>query len=249
MPGEVAESRQETPAIDTVKPDLKSDATAQPFAASANGKQADSSHAVSTSVEEDLYRAFVEGLGIELRNRTALDRDFMKMLGQMLCAYTQGIVDMNADRTAVKKTIHAHVTVIEPKYNNPLKFSPTGQVALTYLLERPIVGFMGSLEAIKNIMSDLRAHQIGIVSGMQSALSHLLDRFDPATISNSKKTKGLADKIPVLRSSRLWEAYVRYYFKTVQEYAQGMDMGGVQDIFGSAFLEAYRAAISTLNER
>jgi len=193
------------------------------------------------SEAEALYQALLEGMGIApLPDRTRLDKDFIRMIGQLLRCYAQGTVELMAGRAIVKREVRASVTLIAPERNNPLKFSPDGEVALMYLLGRQFPGFMEPVEAVQHAFTDLRAHQVGIVSGMRSALNHVLDRFDPTVIDHEAARRGLIDSmLSVGRKARLWEAYGRY-FQTTREDAEDR----FQDFFGAAFLEAYENAIS-----
>ena len=191
----------------------------------------------------ELYGAFIEGLGVELPGRSTLDKAFMKTLGQMMRGYAQGAVDLIAVRAIVKQAVRANVTLIAPERNNPLKFSSDGNAALLYLLGKPFPGFMGPVEAIQNAFTDLRAHQVGVVSGMHSALNHVLHCFDPATIGGGESAApGLLEQaLPSRRKARLWDAYERY-FETMRENVADR----FQDFFGAAFVKAYEDAISAL---
>jgi type VI secretion system FHA domain protein len=191
----------------------------------------------------ELYQAFAEGLGTDLPRREGLDKEFMYKLGQMLRNYTQGTIDLVAGRTVVKQAVRANVTVIAPERNNPLKFSPDANIALMGMLgKRPIPGFMEPAEAIHSAFVDLRAHQIGIISGMQAALNHVLDRFSPAMLGNKIPPRGLAENIfSVMHKARLWDEYGQY-FHALREKASDH----FQEFFGEAFLEAYDKAIMTV---
>jgi predicted component of type VI protein secretion system len=198
---------------------------------------------VATSMPDNLYQAFVDGLGMELPGRGALDEAFMKTLGQALRNYTQGAVELISGRTVVKQAVRANVTVIAPERNNPLKFSPDANTALMSMFGgRPVPGFMGPAEAIQNAFVDLRAHQIGVISGMQAALSHVLDCFSPVTLGNKTLPQGLIENIlPVVHKARLWSEYGRYFY-ALREQANDH----FQEFFGKAFLEAYEKAIFTV---
>ena len=228
---------------DEPEPGIDAAALPPPASTKREPPYSDSRRATSPSIEEDLYRAFLEGLGVDLRNRTVLDRDFMKMLGRILSIYTEGFVALIHARTMIKKTVGANLTVMKPNSNNPFKFSPNAEVALAYLLGNPITGFMGPLEAIKNSIVDLRAHQIAVVSGMQSALNQVLNYFDPAKINRNVKPKGWVDEIPVFRNNRLWQIYRRYFESTRK---RAMDRDGFHGIFGTAFRAAYEKAVAKL---
>lgn len=190
----------------------------------------------SAATADELYRALLEGLGIDaLPDRQSIDLDFMRLVGQLLKATANGTVRLMSARAAVKREVRANVTVIAPVQNNPLKFSPDGDVAMMYLLGRPYPGFMGALDAIHEAYGDLYAHQVGMVSGMRSALGHVLERFDPEAISRNANSTGLIEGLlSVGRKARLWDAYGRY-FENTRDLAEDR----FQDFFGAAFLDAY----------
>ena len=199
-------------------------------------------HAAAPGMEE-LYRAFIEGLGMELPGRVALDKAFMNTLGQALRNYTQGTVDLISGRTVVKQAVRANLTVIAPERNNPLKFSPDGNTALIGMFGgRPLPGFMGPVEAIRNAYVDLRAHQIGVISGMQAALNHVLDRFSPVMLDDKMPPKGVLENMfPVKHKARLWSEYGQYFYALREKASDHF-----QEFFGEAFLEAYEKAILTV---
>lgn len=191
---------------------------------------------------EALYQAFIEGLGIDgLFEREALDSDFIRLVGRLFRRYVQGTLELMASRAVIKQGVRANVTLIAPERNNPLKFSPDATVAMLHLLGRRIPGFMEPDEAVEEAFLDLRAHQIGIVSGMQSALNHVLDRFNPEVIvGDNKPLRGkFGDVFSAWRKARLWDDYGRYFQKTREGAGDHF-----QSFFGSAFLEAYEQAIS-----
>jgi type VI secretion system FHA domain protein len=183
-----------------------------------------------------LYAALLEGLALDtLPEHRTLDADFMRKLGTLLRISIDGTIRLMAARTTVKREVRANVTVISPERNNPLKFSPDAEVALLYLLDREHPGFLSAEEAVREAYSDLLSHQLGMVSGMRSALSVVLERFDPETISRNADPRGVIDNLlSVGRKARLWDAYGRY-FENVREQA----VDRFQDFFGSAFVDAY----------
>lgn len=192
--------------------------------------------------EQQLYQALLQGLGLkEIPDRSHLDVNFMCLIGQLLRCASQGTVDLMAGRAVVKREVKANVTLIAPERNNPLKFSPDGEVALMYLLGRTYPGFMQPAEAMNGAYLDLRAHQIGLVSGMRSALGHVLDKFDPTTIDNDTIEGGMFSSFGHGRKAKLWDAYGRYYTDTRNEAEDRF-----QEFFGASFLKAYEEATQTL---
>lgn len=194
---------------------------------------------------KELYQALLKGLGLkEIPDRCGLDLDFMYLLGKLLRCSAQGTVDLMAGRAVIKREVRANVTLIAPERNNPLKFSPDGEVAIMYLLGRTYPGFMQPTEAMENAYLDLRAHQMGLVSGMRSALEHVLDKFDPKVIENTTIENRSILGLPVARKARLWEAY-QNYFQTTRNEAQDR----FQEFFGQAFLKAYDEATASLDPK
>lgn len=190
----------------------------------------------NASADAELFHALLDGLGLSsLPDRDHLDPEFMRLLGRLLRAGTQGTIDLISARATVKREVRANVTVIAPERNNPLKFSPDSEVGLMYLLGRPYPGFMEPVEAMREAYADLYSHQMGIVSGMRSALGHVLERFDPETIATTAQRSGLIEGLlAVGRKARLWDAYGRY-FQNTREQAEDR----FQDFFGAVFLDAY----------
>jgi FHA domain-containing protein len=132
--------------------------------------------------------------------------------------------------------------MIVARENNPLKFSPAVEVALRHLLGAPARGFLPPADAMRDAFDDLRAHQLGVLAGMRSALEGVLERFDPAVLeSQLVRRSSLADLIPASRKSRLWELFQQLYGQLSKEAADDFD-----ELFGKAFRRAYEAHIDQL---
>jgi type VI secretion system FHA domain protein len=186
----------------------------------------------------ELFAAFLNGAGLKsIPDRSSLDPEFMYRLGKLLAISSAGLVRLLAGRSMVKREVRADVTVIAPAKNNPFKFSPDGNVALMYLLGKTYPGFMESDLALEETYNDLHAHQLGMISGMRSALEHVLNRFDPNSIEQIAQPGGVVEGLLAIgKKARLWDSYGRY-FETTKEQAEDR----FQDFFGSAFLDAYNA--------
>jgi type VI secretion system FHA domain protein len=171
-----------------------------------------------------------------------LGPDEMRLLGQLLREATQGTVELLLSRAALKREMRAEVTVIAARQNNPLKFSPTVEVALQYLLGSPKPGFMPPAPAMRDAFNDLRAHQLGMMAGMRSALEGVLKRFDPAVLeSRIEKRSGLSAVLPGSRKARLWELFQELYGQLSAEAEDDF-----HQLFGKAFLAAYESYIEQL---
>jgi FHA domain-containing protein len=194
----------------------------------------------SSSETSLLLKAFIEGANIpEGTIRSALTPELMYAIGQLLFTATQGTVDLIASRALVKREVKADVTMIVVKNNNPLKFLPDGQTALMQMFSKKVPGFMEPVEAMQDAYQDLRAHQVGVVSGMRAALDDVLQRFNPDHLTPRIKARTVFDTVlPAQRKAKMWDLYNELFH---QLYAEAQD--DFQALFGKAFLHAYENEI------
>lgn len=192
---------------------------------------------------EGLLQAFLSGLGAPSLRMQPLNADTMFQLGQLLRESTQGTVDLLAARTSLKKEVRAAVTVMVSTSNNALKFSPTVEFALQYLLGPPTAGFMGPLESMRDAFDDLKAHQLGVMAGMRAALSDVLKRFDPAVLEEKLISRGNAFSLmPSGKKARLWEMFQELFSQLAHEAEEDFD-----ELFGKAFVREYERYVTELN--
>jgi FHA domain-containing protein len=145
-------------------------------------------------------------------------------------------------RSALKREMRAELTMIVSRSNNPLKFSPTVEVALQHLLSPPAPGFMPAAPAVRDAFDDLRAHQLGVMAGMRAALEGVLQRFDPQQLeSKLTKKSAIASLIPATRKARLWELFQDLFAQLQTEAQDDFD-----ELFGKAFLRAYEDQLERL---
>jgi FHA domain-containing protein len=193
----------------------------------------------------ELLEALLEGLGTPDLRIGALNPEMMRQLGQLLRESTKGTVELLAARAALKREVRADVTTILASANNSLKFSPSVEVALQYLLGPKMMGFMPPVESMRDAYDDLKAHQLGVMAGMKAALAGVLERFDPKVVEG-KLTAGsaLSNLIPSSRKARLWELFQEVYQKLATEAEEDFNT-----LFGAAFLKAYQQYIDQLEGR
>jgi type VI secretion system FHA domain protein len=166
----------------------------------------------------------------------------MRLVGQLLREATRGTVELLIARAALKREMRAEVTMIVARENNPLKFSPTADAALQHLLGPRTTGFMAPGDAMRDAFDDLRAHQLGVMAGMRSALEGVLKRFDPAVLEGRlTKRSALSGLLPGSRKAQLWELFQTLYAQLSEEAAEDF-----HELFGKAFLRAYESHIELL---
>jgi FHA domain-containing protein len=214
-----------------------------PVAAAAPSPVATSAAASGTPADQAaLIAALREGLGMSTLPIQSLTPEFMKLLGQLVHESTKGTVELLVARAALKREIRAEVTMIVAKENNPLKFSPSVDVALNHLLSPPARGFMPPAPAMRDAYDDLRAHQFAFVAGMRAALEGVLKRFDPEVLEGKLTQKSvLASVLPGARKARMWDVFTELYSQISAEASDDF-----HELFGKEFLRAYEAHIDEL---
>ncbi|MEO7151826.1 MAG: type VI secretion system-associated FHA domain protein TagH [Burkholderiaceae bacterium] len=189
-----------------------------------------------------LTAALRAGLATDGLPPTPLTPELMLLLGQLLHEATRGTVDLLVARAALKREVRAEVTMIVARENNPLKFSPSVDVALGHLLGPTARGFMPPALAMRDAYDDLRAHQFGFLAGMRAALEGVLLRFQPAALEAKLTQKSVLDSLlPSGRKARMWDLFNELYTQISSEAADDF-----HELFGKAFLKAYQAHIDEL---
>ena len=201
---------------------------------------------LETSVSRDeLLQAFLAGASVpDLAVPGKLTPQMMNMFGQLLRESTQGTLDLLLARSLTKREVRAEMTIIAMHENNPLKFSPSVEVALAHLLSPQGRGFMKPLEAVKDAYDDLRSHQFGFMAGMRAALAGVLERFNPARLEQRLTQKTMIDSVlPMTRKAKLWDLFSARYEDISKEAEDDFNA-----LFGKEFLRAYEAQIAKLEQ-
>jgi FHA domain-containing protein len=192
--------------------------------------------------DAELLGALLRGLGSHGLRIDRLTPELMELVGRLLRESTRGAVELLVARAALKRELRAEMTMIVARENNPLKFSPSVEVALQHLLSPPAPGFMPAVPAVRDAFDDLRAHQLGVMAGMKAALDGVLQRFDPQQLEGKlAKKSGLSSLIPSSRKARLWELFQELFGQLTAEAQDDFD-----ELFGKAFLRAYQAQLDRL---
>ncbi len=191
---------------------------------------------------EALWMGFEEGVGLDLPLPNGPSPELFSAIGVMLRIAVNGIHRLVSMRTVAKTEMHADLTMIQVRGNNPLKFSPEPAVALKMLLQPPLQGFLSGPSALRDAVIDLQSHQVGVMAGMRAALTAVLERFDPTQLESRLSSRSVIETlIPSKRRARLWEAYLEHY-RSLSEEAQE----DFSRFFGEAFREAYSAQVQSL---
>jgi FHA domain-containing protein/type VI secretion system protein len=145
-------------------------------------------------------------------------------------------------RALTKRESHIDMTMIAPRANNPLKFFPDPDSALTQMLSAQIPGYLPPLPAIAGAFDDLKAHELAVIAGMRAALAAVVQRFDPARIEQRLSEPGRLDKLmPAGRKARMWDRLVELYGELARDADEDL-----QRLFGEKFSGAYEQQVERL---
>ncbi|MDZ4355584.1 MAG: type VI secretion system-associated FHA domain protein TagH [Variovorax sp.] len=195
-----------------------------------------------TASDDELLAAFLRGLASTHQPPEMLTPGLMERIGSMLRTATEGTLQLLLTRQEFKREVRAEVTMIASQANNPLKFSPTVEVALAHLLGPSVRGFMPPEAAMRDAFDDLRAHQFGVMVGMRAALAHVIGRFEPAELEKKISAKTALDALfAANRKAKLWDQFVALYGGIASEAEDDF-----HSLFGKAFLAAYEEQMARL---
>jgi len=186
----------------------------------------------------ELAAAFGRGAGLGCAQVPPLTPELMEHLGALLRATAEGTLALLKSRAVAKRHMRAEGTVIAPRQNNPLKFSPDATEALTRMLQRvPSPGFLDPVAALRDANRDLLVHQVAMVAGMRAAVFELFSRLGPEAAENAEgPPRDLLARLPKRRAAALWE---RHRLQHAHLLAHLDD--DFETIFGREFLRAYEA--------
>ena len=185
---------------------------------------------------DPLMQSFLAGAGLDdVSINWQMTPEFMAMLGKLVATSVHGSFDLLEVRAQLKRDVHADVTQVVMRNNNPIKFLSDGRTALIQMLRKKMPGFMGPVEALDDAFADLKTHQECVVAGMQGALHEALDRLAPRRIEAAQGEPGLFDKLnPARRRAAMWDSYCGAH----ATLAQALDTD-FQGTLGKAFAHSY----------
>ncbi|WP_250517081.1 type VI secretion system-associated FHA domain protein TagH [Caballeronia sp. INDeC2] len=194
---------------------------------------------------DDTLGALIQGLGIDPADVAHIGAtDLARLAGSMLREATQGTMSVLRARALTKREGRMAMTMIEERDNNPLKFFPDADRALTQMLGARGRGYLPPQEALRAAFSDIQAHELALIAGMRAALDEAMARMDPAVIERSLDAPSRLDAIVGNHKARLWQRFVKTWDQVSRD--AGDDF---QQRIGEPFGRAYQAQLDALQSR
>jgi type VI secretion system protein len=206
---------------------------AKPHAAPAQGAAQSTAPPPGSVQTDQALAAFLEGAGLGgLEIPEHQSRETLMIIGAVFREVIHGLMEVLASRTQIKSEFRLAQTTIKPTDNNPLKFSLSVDDALLAILTKQGSGYLPPVEAFRESLDDIKAHQVAVLAGMQVALHGLLQRFDPQVLAERIEKEG--GGMLTSKKARYWDAFNQLYEQIASEAED--DFHG---LFGREFARAY----------
>ena len=156
----------------------------------------------------------------------------MRRAGTLLRQCLQGLVSNAQARASLKNEFRLDMTLVNPRANNPIKFSAHGDQVVRHLLSREQGSFLSVEDAVEECNEDFQHHQLAMMAGMQQAFMELMQQLSPDELERRFeriRNKGLR---LAGKGTRYWEAYREFHQELQEE----------DDIFASLFMEPFARA-------
>lgn len=204
-------------------------------------RAATASAGAATDPDQLALARFLEGAGIKpdaIAGHSAAE--VLQGSGKLLRVMVSGLMELLRDRSHMKDTFRLPQTVMQAAQNNPLKFSPSVDEALRYLLnDRGDNTYLPAEDAVRAGFRDVRQHEHALMKAMFHAVQDYVERFDPDELKSrfdkELKRGGLLSSANKLK---YWELYEESYPALTQR-----DDGGPPQLFTEEFARAYMQEI------
>jgi type VI secretion system FHA domain protein len=198
----------------------------------------------TTAADDPVIQALMRGLGLSELNTKRSAEEIAELAGAMLREATAGTMGVLMGRAMTKRESRLDMTMISAAANNPLKFFPDADSALTQMINGTMPGYMQPARAFANAFDDLKAHELAIMAGMRAALEGVLARFDPAAIEARLQVPTVMDKmLAANRKAKMWDRLVELYTQMAVEADSDFHR-----LFGEAFGKAYEEQVARLRQ-
>lgn len=200
------------------------------------------SAAASGARDDAAARAFLKSVGAEHLSVPEADLvPTMARLGHVLRVMITGMREVLMTRSSIKSEFRINQTRITSGGNNPLKFSISPEQAIEAMVRPTTRGYLDAVEASEQALSDIKAHEVAVMTGMEAALKGILKRLDPATLEAKIETGGGIGSILKGRKARYWEVYEKMYAE-ISDQAQN----DFHELFAREFARAYQEQLEKL---
>jgi type VI secretion system FHA domain protein len=156
--------------------------------------------------------AFFRGAGVTPQRLDGRQAEAVLLrLGQLVRELILGVSESLHLRAEQKASLHLADTTIEPRNDNPLKFSAGLEEALTRLLFRQSQHeYMPPADAVREAYTDIKVHQQALLKALRTALDAYARRLDPDELEQ-KFSRGRGVLMGAANKLKYWDLYKDLY--------------------------------------
>tara|TARA_R110000868_G_scaffold48533_9_gene157436 strand:+ start:2797 stop:4338 length:1542 start_codon:yes stop_codon:yes gene_type:complete len=203
-----------------------------------NAQQSVSNETISNTTNDDFFSTLYEKLGLSKEFKSSVNREtFADDVATILLSTTQGLMSLLASRTAFKQESRMSATLIQPKSNNPIKFSIDPVDTLEMLLVKKKKGYKSVSNSYDEAMQDIQLHQMAFMSGLQGTLDGVLAQLAPEGIESEVNNKSNMFK-GLNSNSQCWKIY-----KEKQPLLAKSVKENLNEVLGTYFSDSYQSHI------
>jgi type VI secretion system FHA domain protein len=178
------------------------------------------------------------GLNIDELNQQQIN-SINTVVGEFVQETVKGLMLILNSRSSIKNEFRMNVTTIQSVENNPLKFSPNLDDAMTNMFIKTGTAYKDPVASVKEGIESIADHQLSVFAGMRAAFNYFLERFNPELLEakfNKQKSSVLATK-----KARNWDLYSEFYRDLVKDRDDSF-----QYLFGDEFVHTYEQQMQKL---
>lgn len=194
---------------------------------------------------DPILAALLEGMGLSPSSVSMKPVELARLAGVLLRELTAGTMAACITRSLTKSETQLDVTLLNGRANNPLKFFPKAEQALTQFFSTPSSAYLSPELAIQGAFDDLRTHELAMIAASRAAMSDVLRQISPPEIEQQLKTEGALDHVfQSHRKARCWDGLI-------QRYA-ALDMQSEEDaqrFYARQFSLAYAQQIARIKQK
>lgn len=165
--------------------------------------------------------AFLRGAGLPAKSLDEQQAEqTMHRLGQVFRETVVGLTENLHLRAAQKNTLRQPNTTIQPRSNNPLKFSAGVDEAMANLVFRESNEYLPAVEAVRDAFKDIKLHQQSMLHAIQAAVSRYIGRLDPDQLEEKFGNGRRGPLMNAANKLKYWDFYKDLYL-VVAQHASG----------------------------
>jgi len=164
------------------------------------------------------------------------------IIGQFVRHTVEGLLKVLRARSTIKNELRMGVTTVQPRDNNPIKFSADVDDALEHLFVRHSKAYLPPIASVNESFETILDHQVAVLAGMRAAFKSLIQKFDPVQLTARFETQTGSGIFPGSKKVKHWEAYHDFYNTQVRDLDSSF-----QQLFGEEFVKAYESQLVQLS--